>query len=56
MLKFIQKWLHNNFFLKYGFGWLSQSTSSDCVDYIGIFFDISEYFWQMTVCVYNFIL
>ena len=26
------------------------------VDYIGIFFYISEYFWQMTVCVYNFIL
>jgi hypothetical protein len=26
------------------------------VDFIGNFFDISEYFWQMTVCVYNFIL
>jgi hypothetical protein len=22
MLKFIQKWLHNNFLKKYGFGWL----------------------------------
>jgi hypothetical protein len=26
------------------------------VDYIGIFFYIFEYFWQMTVCVYNFFL
>jgi dimeric dUTPase (all-alpha-NTP-PPase superfamily) len=43
MLKFIQKWLHNKkkFFL-----------NMVLVDYIGIFFDISEYFWQMTVFVY----
>ena len=38
MLKFIQKWLHNNFLKKYGFGWLYRD-----------FFYISEYFWQMTV-------
>ena len=44
-LKFIQKWLDYNFLKKYGFGWLYRD-----------FFDISEYFWQMTVCVYNFIL
>jgi hypothetical protein len=41
MLKFIQKWLHNNFLKKYGFGWLHRD-----------FFYISEYFRQMTVFVY----
>jgi hypothetical protein len=38
MLKFIQKWLHNIFLEKYGFGWLYSD-----------FFYISEYFWQMTL-------
>ena len=38
MLKYIQKWLHNTFSKKYGFGWL----------YRDLFY-ISEYFWQMMV-------
>ena len=42
MLKFIQKWLHNKKIIK----------NMVLVDDIGIFFYISEYFWQMTVFVY----
>ena len=41
MLKFIQKWLHNNILKKYGFGWLYRD-----------FFYISEYFCVFSVCIF----
>jgi hypothetical protein len=42
LLKSIQKWLHNNFLKKYGFGWLYRD-----------FFYMWQYLWPHTIVLVN---